>query len=306
LSEQHRIIAKVDELIALCDRLEDTQREQVSRRQRLTAAIHHHLNSEIDAETIRSHAKFFIGHLPHLAANPNQIKQLRSTIRNLAVCGKLEEGSKPASVTTTLGEVATLQNGYAFKSEWFASRGVRLLRNANVSHGVVRWDELVQLPEKQADDYERFQLRLDDIVLSLDPPFIVTGTKVARIRAVDLPCLLLQRVGRFEIKRDRLNPDYLFLWLLSPQFTGQIDPGRSNGVPHISSKQVEAAQIVVPPLPEQLRIVAKVDKLMTLCDRLEKELVMTETEASRLLESVLYHTLNDQGASEDAKRMLHA
>jgi hypothetical protein len=45
---------------------------------------------------------------------------------------------------------------------------------------------------------------------------------------------------------------------------------------------------------------------MTLCDRLEKELVMTETEASRLLESVLYHTLNDQGASEDAKRMLHA
>jgi type I restriction enzyme S subunit len=39
-------------------------------------------------------------------------------------------------------------------------------------------------------------------------------------------------------------------------FRRQIDPGRSNGVPHISSKQVEAAEIVIPPLDEQRRMVA--------------------------------------------------
>jgi type I restriction enzyme S subunit len=66
-----------------------------------------------------------------------------------------------------------------------------------------------------------------DVVLSLDRPFIVTGTKVARVTARDLPALLLQRVGRFN-PCPELHPDYLFLWSNSPHFSDQINPGRSN------------------------------------------------------------------------------
>jgi hypothetical protein len=54
---------------------------------------------------------------------------------------------------------------------------------------------------------------------------------------------------RFQPQIDQIDPDYLFLWVHSPQFSEQIDPGRSNGVPHISSKQVEAALIFIPPSP---------------------------------------------------------
>jgi type I restriction enzyme S subunit len=291
LAEQKRIVAKVDELMGLCDRLETAQRERESHRNRLAAATYHHLNDEADAEALRSHAQFFIGHLPSLTTRPNQVQQLRQAILNLAVSGKLQKGACHPSVRTNLGEVATLQNGYAFKSEWFVRKGVRLLRNANVSHGVIRWDDLAHLPDKQAVEFERFQLGVGDIVLSLDRPFIVTGTKVARIRVVDLPCLLLQRVGRFQIAKDCLSPDYLFLWLHSPHFTGQIDPGRSNGVPHISSKQVEAAEILVPPLAEQHRVVAEVNELMALCSRLQVQLTTAQTESSRLLESVIHRTL---------------
>jgi type I restriction enzyme, S subunit len=99
--------------------------------------------------------------------------------------------------------------------------------------------------------------------------------------------LLLQRVGRFQLNPDLLISDYLFLWIESPQFTDQIDPGRSNGVPHISSKQVEVAEIFLPPLAEQHRIVAKVDELMALCDQLEAQLTATQTDSRRLLEAVL-------------------
>jgi type I restriction enzyme S subunit len=170
-----------------------------------------------------------------------------------------------------------------------------------VGHRQIRWEDVAHLPARQAAEFERFSLDEGDIVLSLDRPFIVTGTKVARIRSVDLPCLLLQRVGRFQLNLNRLFPDYLFLWLHSPQFTGQIDPGRSNGVPHVSSKQVEAAKILLPSLAEQHRIVAKVDELMALCDQLEAQLITAQTEASRLLESVLYNALNAPAPSQSSQ-----
>ena len=42
-----------------------------------------------------------------------------------------------------------------------------------------------------------------------------------------------------------------------------------------------------PPLAEQRRILAKVDELMALCDRLEAQLTTTQTASRCLLESVL-------------------
>jgi hypothetical protein len=40
-------------------------------------------------------------------------------------------------------------------------------------------------------------------------------------------------------------------------------------VKHLSAKQVNGIEIPLPPLAEQHRIVAKVDELMALCDRLD-------------------------------------
>jgi type I restriction enzyme S subunit len=47
----------------------------------------------------------------------------------------------------------------------------------------------------------------------------------------------------------------------------------------------------LPPFAEQHRIVAKVDEMMALCDKLEASLSTAQTETSRLLESVLHHAL---------------
>jgi type I restriction enzyme S subunit len=57
--------------------------------------------------------------------------------------------------------------------------------------------------------------------------------------------------------------------------------------------------VPLPPLAEQQRIVARVDELMALCDQLEASLTTAQTEASRLLESVLHNALNvDQSRIE--------
>jgi type I restriction enzyme S subunit len=297
LQEQSRIISKVDELMVLCDHLEVAQAKRERRRDRLVAATLHGLNNgeagapKGERPAFEETARFYFNHLPRLTTRPEHIQQLRQTILSLAVCGKFGVPGKWPSSDQPLGDVATLQNGYAFKSEWFVSSGVRLLRNVNVSHGVLCWDDSACLPEKSAAEFGRFQLKENDIVLSLDRPFITTGTKVARVRRQDLPALLLQRVGRFVVNPDLLHPDYLLLWLISPHFSKQINPGRSNGVPHVSSKQVEAAEIFVPAVREQQRIVTKVKELMLLCDDLEVRLGNSASTRRSLLEATLQEAL---------------
>jgi type I restriction enzyme S subunit len=58
--------------------------------------------------------------------------------------------------------------------------------------------------------------------------------------------------------------------------------------------------VVLPPLAEQRRIVAKVDELMALCDRLKVALTVTDTTRARLLEALLHEAL------EPAPRELEA
>ncbi len=47
----------------------------------------------------------------------------------------------------------------------------------------------------------------------------------------------------------------------------------------------------IPPLAEQHRIVAKVNELMAVCDRLESQLATDRSESRRLLEAVLHEAL---------------
>ncbi|MEI7601368.1 MAG: restriction endonuclease subunit S [Aestuariivirga sp.] len=99
LAEQHRIVAKVDELMGLCDRLEAARAAREAVRDRLTAASLARLNAP-DAETFQNDARFAQDALPALTTRPDQIKRLRQTILNLAVRGKLvphDPNDEPAS-----------------------------------------------------------------------------------------------------------------------------------------------------------------------------------------------------------------
>lgn len=93
--EQHRIVAKVDELMLLCDELEAARTKRESRRDRLVAATLHRLNNVDtgpgagDGTDFKEIARFYFNHLPRLATRIEHIKQLRQTILNLAVQGKL-------------------------------------------------------------------------------------------------------------------------------------------------------------------------------------------------------------------------
>ncbi len=81
--------------MALCDELEAAQAKRERRRDRLVAATLHGLNNGDDSSepgghpTFEESARFYFNHLPRLTTRPEHIHQLRQTILNLAVRGKL-------------------------------------------------------------------------------------------------------------------------------------------------------------------------------------------------------------------------
>ena len=128
LAEQHRIVAKVDELMKQCDELEMARAKRERRRDRLVAAILHGLNNgdanDENGETLSfvESARFYFNHFPRFMTRLEHIRQLRQTILNLAVRGKLvpqDPRDEPASeilarIKYTKKKVA--RNGYAGES----------------------------------------------------------------------------------------------------------------------------------------------------------------------------------------------
>ena len=100
-AEQHRIVAKVDELMTLCDRLEAARVEREATRDRMATASLARLNTpDPDPATFQNHATFALNNLTPLTTRHDQIKALRQTILNLAVRGKLvpqNPNDEPAS-----------------------------------------------------------------------------------------------------------------------------------------------------------------------------------------------------------------
>jgi type I restriction enzyme, S subunit len=99
LAEQRRIVAKVDELMALCDKLEAARTKREGCRDRLTTAGLSRLNAT-DPDSFQDDARFVLDALTLVTARADQIAQLRQAILNLAVRGKLvpqDPKDEPAS-----------------------------------------------------------------------------------------------------------------------------------------------------------------------------------------------------------------
>ncbi|OBG69762.1 restriction endonuclease subunit S [Mycobacterium sp. E3339] len=147
--------------------------------------------------------------------------------------------------------------GFPFKSEGFTEDvdDIRLLRGTNVGVNQIDWTDVVRWPRDDASVFTDYALHQGDIVMGLDRPFISTGIRVARIRAGDIPSLLLQRVARIRALPG-FERDYLFHLLTGPGIVHHLTPIFTGvSVPHLSPDQLASFPIPQPPIDEQRRIV---------------------------------------------------
>ena len=293
LAEQHRIVAKVNELMALCDRLEAARAEREATRDRLATASLARLNeSDPDPARFRHDVAFALNNLTPLTTRPDQIKALRQTILNLAVRGKLVpqdrndesasefvKGAKikdpgagafelPASWTwANVGAVADSRLGKMLDKAKNKGKPRRYLRNINV-----RWFDfdLSDLLEMRFEDSElpEFALRFGDVMIceggepGRAAVWDARETDIYFQKAIHRVRFLGFVDSNYFVRALRASADDE---RLAEYFTG-------TGIKHFTGKGLAAYSFPLPPPAEQQRIVAKVDQLMALCDWLEVSL----------------------------------
>lgn len=100
LAEQHRIVAKVDELMALCDQLELRSESQLAAHQTLVETLLTTLTNSADADELAQSWARLSTHFDTLFTTEASIDALKQTILQLAVMGKLvpqDPSDEPAS-----------------------------------------------------------------------------------------------------------------------------------------------------------------------------------------------------------------
>ncbi|EJD6091925.1 restriction endonuclease subunit S [Citrobacter freundii] len=99
---------------------------------------------------------------------------------------------------------------------------------------------------------------------------------------------------------DGLSNQYL-LTLLKASKRVFTSMGAGGAQPNISKEKIVATQFALPPLKEQLRIVEKVEQLMSLCDLLEQHSLTSLDAHQQLVETLLTTLTDSQNADELAE-----
>ncbi|MDE2676432.1 MAG: restriction endonuclease subunit S [Gemmatimonadota bacterium] len=164
-----------------------------------------------------------------------------------------------------------------------------------ISQKCVQWRGLDLSVAKQItldslEKYERIRFLRDDDLL-----WNSTGTgTIGRVIRLQLPPEKLVCDTHVTVVRClEVDAEYVRTWLRTDHVYGLIEErarGATNQV-ELTAKMANEQPVPLPPLAEQHRIVAKVDELMALCDRLETALAATDRCRSRLLESLLHDAL---------------
>lgn len=310
LAEQRRIVAKVDELMALCDRLALQQQEREKQASKLTRAS---LARFADAPTPAN--LHFLFH-PSYAISP---ADLRKSILTLAVQGKLVPQDpndvsvqdsviaarrKAGLAVRALAKLASDENSFEVPESWRwvtvadvadARLGKMLdkeknrgeahpyLRNTNV-HWFRFELESIKTMLFESAELDEYRVESGDVLICEG------GHGIARSAVWDsqIPGIMFQKALHRVRPLSCLNGHFLTfcLWvyerdeILQRYYTGA-------GIPHFTGKALARVTFPLPPLAEQRRIVAKVEQLMALVDALEMQLATSCATAEKLLAAVV-------------------
>lgn len=341
LAEQRRIVAKVEELMGLLDRLEAARQRREETRDRLTVSSLARLTApEAEPETFPTHARFALDSLPALTTRPDQIKQLRQTILNLAVQGRLEEqipSDEPISevLEQWLNEkLSGLTKGKRTKllEAW------RAVKSSPPNELPPSWiwvtaeeicEEIVDCPHstpKFAESgiacldtnsvkssgllYEKLRFVSEETSAVRNKRLIPRPGDVVFAREgsvgetvivpAGLKCCLGQRVMLFR-PSPVVSSEWFKLAISEPSALRRLlTLHKGIGAKHVNVRDMRMSLQPLPPLAEQHRIVAKVDALMALCDQLEAALTTAETSRTRLLAALLHEALAETAPEREA------
>lgn len=189
-----------------------------------------------------------------------------------------------------LGNYIHVQGGFAFKSFEYMRDGIPLIRIQNLQNELVDYTKTVFLSVIKEKEFGRFLLRPRDILVAMSG---ATTGKMARVGNDSPVAFLNQRVGRFVIKSDKLNTN--FLWYFLKSLGDSILENAYGGAqPNISPSKIESIKIPLPPLAEQKEIVKKLDALSEKIRALQALQSAQAADLKALKQSILHQAFSDK------------
>jgi len=349
IPEQHRIVAKIDQLMARCDELEKLRAEREKMRLMIhTSAIRQLLAVPAERQNDRSAekqgsnprtvlpsgqaAQFIARHFGELYTVKENVAELRKAILQLAVMGKLvpqDPNDPPASElmkeieteiqrsikernikkTKPTLKIASDEVPFQIPKEWQwvrlssisesidygtsqktcgDSSLVPVYRMGNIVEGQLLADGLKYIPPN-IDDLPRLYLKSNDILFNRTNSYELVG-KSAIYFGPDNYATFASYLIRIRLFKNQLLPIFFGIAMNAPYFrTTQIEPEivQQCGQANFNGTKLSLCLVPLPPLPEQHRIVAKVDQLMSLCDAVEKQIAAATAKQTELLDAMM-------------------
>jgi len=324
IEEQHRIVEKVDDLMALCDRLEQQEGDQLEAHEVLVDTLLDALTRSADAAEVTASWARIAEHFDILFTTEASIDKLKQAILQLAVMGRLVEqdpNDEPASVllqriaeekarlvkegkikkTKSLPAIETNKAPLFIPSTWEMARIGEFVSLISGQH--LKGEEYTDSPEDLAIPYLTGPAEFGDLSPS---PTRFTNIK----RAVANPSDILitckgSGVGSLNIAETEtaisrqlmairpIGVNKRFIFLLMGSLRKSIrEKIVGIAIPGISREDITYAVAALPPLAEQKRIVDKFDELMALCDQLKARLAEAGETRTHLAEAVVEQAVN--------------
>ena len=159
--------------------------------------------------------------------------------------------------------------------------GLKLLRTTDISGGSVNWST-VPACAQDPDDPQKYLLAPGDILVSRAGSVGLSHLVKKCPKAIFASYLI-----RFRPKPP-LESEFIALFLRSPQYWVAIaDQTSGIAIPNVNASKLKQLEVLLPPLPEQKRIVTKVEELLTRVNAAKTHLAKVSMILKRFRQAVL-------------------
>ncbi len=291
LAEQQRIVAKLDELMALCDGLEEESAASLEAHQRIVDCLLATLVNSRDATDLATSWSRLEAHFDTLFTTEESIDALKRTVLEFAVQGKLVEHSSANWPIYALGDyVIEAAAGWSPQcNEVPRSEGSwGVLKVSAVTWGHFKPEENKELPSSLAPRPEH-EVKPGDFLISRAN----TAELVAKSVVVPPNCpdklMMSDKIIRIKFN-DKIDPHYVNLINSSPYaraYYVRVAGGTSSSMKNVSQSQIRSLKIPVPDIADQRRVVATVDGIFAVCDALASYLAEASETQKQLADAIV-------------------
>ncbi|YBC53065.1 restriction endonuclease subunit S [Morganella morganii] len=152
----------------------------------------------------------------------------------------------------TLGEIANIDSGYAFKSSDFtdSEEGIPIVKMSDFKEGRLDLSQAAKVSTKHLNNIDKFKLQVDDFVFGMSGSL----SNYAWVKMENLPCYLNQRVGRIVSKKNSNHLFVTYLYLSDKVQQSILDKAAGAAQLNISVTDLRKLPIKYPSKIEQEKI----------------------------------------------------